>query len=157
MEHPDATMPPVGRLHHIGYLVADITAAAEHWQHSFGYQVESDVIEDPTQTARVQFLRLPGESHWLELVSPDGSDSKLQNALAKKIRLHHLCYEVENIETVLKSLRQAGLFIVSEPVPAQAFPGRRIAWVMDAGGYLFELVEAGQPPLSSAHLAQSLR
>jgi hypothetical protein len=41
-------------LHHIGYLVRDIRTAAVHFRDALGYTPESDMIEDPVQTALVQ-------------------------------------------------------------------------------------------------------
>jgi methylmalonyl-CoA/ethylmalonyl-CoA epimerase len=57
---------------------------------------------------------------------------------------HHVCYEVSALEKAMDHYRACGCFVVSEPAPAVAFPGRRIAWLMDANRMLFELVEAGE-------------
>jgi methylmalonyl-CoA/ethylmalonyl-CoA epimerase len=140
------------RLHHVGQLVADIDTARTELCGRFGYRTESAVIVDPVQTARVQFLRLPGGANWLELVSPAGEDSKLSRALKKGVRLHHLCYETPDLPATLASLREKGYFIVCEPVAAAAFPGRRIAWAMDAARDLVEFVEAGPGPLSLSEI-----
>ncbi len=149
------TPAPPFTLHHTGYLVADIPAAAEHFCQRLGYRVESAVIEDPIQTARVQFLRQPGAPSWLELVSPTSDNSKLSAALKKGGGLHHLCYEVADLAAASAHLRAGGMFPLGEPVPATAFPGRRIAWFMDAQRLLVELVEAGKGPLSLAALADA--
>ena len=141
-------------LHHVGYLVANIADAAAHFRDVFGYRIESDVIEDPIQTAQVQFLRPPGGSSWFELISPSEPGGKLASALAKGGGLHHLCYEVKDLETACRHFRASGCLMLSAPVEARAFPGRRIAWFMDNRRFLFELVEAGQPPLSLEALGQ---
>lgn len=135
-------------LHHVGMLVPDLTVAAAEFVARFGYQVESPAIEDPTQTAYVLFLRQPGTSFWLELVMPNGSDSKLKNALRKGGGLHHLCYEVEDMTQACASLRDQAMFMVAAPTPARAFPGRNIAWFMDRSGLLIELLECSEGPLS---------
>ena len=140
-------MEPGLRLHHIGYIVADIPAAAGEWERRFGYSIETGIIEDPHQTALVQFLRLPGASHWLELVSPNGPLSKLSNALSKGEGLHHLCYETDDLEASVTSLRSHGMFPVGLPVPGVAFGGRKIAWFLDRRRMLVELVETGPGPL----------
>jgi methylmalonyl-CoA/ethylmalonyl-CoA epimerase len=49
------------------------------------------VLHDRLQTAFVQFLKLAGDRTYLELVAPDGHESKLMNA-AKRGGLNHLCY-----------------------------------------------------------------
>lgn len=144
-------------LHHLGYLTGDLAAASAHFHQILGYRIESGVIEDPAQTACVQFLRLPGGTSWLELVSPAGPDSKLSNALRRGDALHHVCYEVDNLESACSAYRDRGCMMVGAPTPAVAFPGRRIAWFMDRRRFLFELVEAGSGPLSLASILSAPR
>jgi methylmalonyl-CoA/ethylmalonyl-CoA epimerase len=139
-------------LHHIGYLVAALPEDAAAWVDRFGYVVSSPVIEDATQTARVQFLRQPGAPYWLELVAPLGPQSKLARALEHGPHLHHLCYEAAELEAACRHLRARGLFPLGRPVPAAAFGGRPIAWFLDRAGLLVELVAAGAGPLSLATL-----
>ncbi|QYY36185.1 VOC family protein [Ruficoccus sp. ZRK36] len=148
---------PVFTLHHTGYLVADIEKAASSYTGLLGYRIESPVIEDPVQTAHVQFLRLPGADSWLELISPASEKSKLSNALSKGGGLHHLCYEVADIEAACAHLRAGGMFPLASPVAAAAFSGRKIAWFMDERRLLIELVEAGEGDLSLASLADGGR
>ena len=140
------------QLHHIGYLVKDMAVSAASFADRFGYAIESDVIEDPRQTAMVQFLRQPGALHWLELVTPTGPGSKLYHALAKGEGLHHLCYEVPSLEAAGQQLRQQQMLPLGKAQPATAFPGRSIAWYMDRSSQLIELVEAGNGALSLANL-----
>lgn len=142
-------------LHHVGYLVKDIPSAAAYYCELLGYRIESAVIEDVRQTAQVQFLRQPGASSWLELVSPACADSKLAAALQKGVTLHHLCYEVADMERACQHFRAKGCFPVGEPTPATAFPNRRIAWFMDARRLLIELLENGEGALSLASLKKS--
>ena len=140
-------------MHHIGYLVADIGEATRSWSGRFGYEVETPIIEDPAQTALVRFLRQPGSPYWLELVAPNGPGGKLSAALKGGGGLHHLCYEVADIDEGFRTLRGRGMFPVSKPTPAVAFGGRRIAWLLDPTRALIELVEAGEGPLALATIA----
>ena len=130
-------------LHHIGILVRDIERSAQSYVNRFGYQVHSDVIHDPVQTAYVQFFRGDGPGPLLELVAPDGPESKLSNALGKGGGLNHLCYFSETIEEDCRELRGQGMLVLQQPVQAEAFSGRRIAWLMGADGLPIELVEPG--------------
>jgi methylmalonyl-CoA/ethylmalonyl-CoA epimerase len=135
-------------LHHVGVVVKDVAAACADHVRRFGYEVASPVIHEPTQTAHVQFLRLPGDSTFLELVAPDGPESRLAGALARGGGLNHVCYAVDDIDAACAALRADGLFLVHAPVPAVSFQGRRIAWLMGKDKMLVELVErgpAGQP------------
>lgn len=142
------TAVPGMRLHHLGYLVPELEPAARHFAAALGYRIESEPIEDAIQTARVQFLRQPGARHWLELVSPLGRGGKLDGALERGVSLHHLCYEVENVEAALSHLRAAGCLPLARPAPGAAFGGRRIVWAMSQANGLIELVEAGLGPRS---------
>jgi methylmalonyl-CoA/ethylmalonyl-CoA epimerase len=154
---PDVQSSSNFALHHMGYLVADIDVAAQRYVDRFGYCIESEKIEDPIQTAYVQFLRLPGQSSWLELISPNNEISKLTKALSKGGGWHHTCYEVLNIEQACEALRVQGMLTISPPVPATAFPGRKIAWVMDREKFLVELLEAKTGVLSLSSLQLNLK
>jgi methylmalonyl-CoA/ethylmalonyl-CoA epimerase len=145
---------PTFQLHHIGLLVKSIEIATELQVTRYGYQIASDIIHDPIQTAHVRFLRLPNGLNWLELVSPDDGNSKLSNALTKRGEgLHHICYEVTGIESAGEHLRQGRQMQLSGPTSAVAFGGRRIAWFMDRSGHLTELLEAGEGPFSLGSLS----
>jgi methylmalonyl-CoA/ethylmalonyl-CoA epimerase len=130
-------------LHHVGVLVEDISKAASFYLDSLGYESKSGVVHDPVQSAYVQFFKLPHDNVYLELVSPDRPDSKLSNALQKGGGLNHLCYSTGDIEAACIELRAAGLFLISRPVSAVAFNGRRIAWLRGSDRIRVELVERG--------------
>jgi methylmalonyl-CoA/ethylmalonyl-CoA epimerase len=130
-------------LHHVGVLVSDLGQATAFQIESFGYVKASDVIHDPTQNVFAQFLRLPGSPSFLELITPDGPESKVANALRKGGGLHHVCYATVAIGEACEQLRANGAFVIQQPVMSVAFPGRRIAWLMQADRMLIELLEKG--------------
>jgi methylmalonyl-CoA/ethylmalonyl-CoA epimerase len=132
-------------LHHVGIAVPDIAAATALYTHRFGYTIASPIIHDPKQTAFVQFLRLPSETSFLELVAPDSQASKLSSVVAKGGGLNHLCYSTTDIEASVEHLRSTGMVTICEPVAAVAFPRRRIAWLLGTDRVPVELVEAGEP------------
>ena len=59
--------------------------------------------------------------------------------------------QVADIERACEQLREQSMMLIAPPVPAVAFGGRRIAWLMDGGCFLVELVEAGPGPLCLAN------
>lgn len=132
-------------LHHVGIVVADISSACKSYVSRFGYEVKSKVIHDIEQTAYVQFLRMPGDSTYIELVSPDSHQSKLSSALKKGGGLNHLCYATPDIDSTITSMSSTGMRLIHKPVPAVAFPGRKIAWLVGKDLALVELVERGEP------------
>ncbi len=132
-------------IHHFGVAVEDISRMAAFYTDSLGYQLATEIIHDPVQGAYVQFLRLPGDTVYLELVQPDRPGSKLNRAVAKGGGLNHICYAVDDIEAARLGLRKRGFFLIAPPVPAVAFKGRRIAWLRGRDQVITELVERGGP------------
>ncbi|WP_309396738.1 VOC family protein [Cerasicoccus maritimus] len=133
------------RFHHIGYLVADLAIAQQHWKNALGYELCGEVIHDAGQQARVCLLRNEGEFHWVELISPDSDASHLHRALQRKVSLHHVAYEVANINAAAAQLRQSGCIPLGKAVIGAAF-GRPIMWFHDPMSGLVELVAAGEGP-----------
>jgi methylmalonyl-CoA/ethylmalonyl-CoA epimerase len=138
-----AALPSL-RLHHAGILVRDIETAAARYVRRAGCRLRTEKLHDAVQTAYVQFLALPGDPTMLELVAPDGPESRLAGAAAKGGGLHHLCYATCDIEATGRDWREGGFFLIREPVPAVAFGGRRVAWLMSPEQVLVELVEQGR-------------
>ena len=132
-------------LHHVGYVVPEIAPVAQQYVTRYGYRLASPIVHDPVQTAFVQFLQLPGDTTYLELVAPDGAASKLANATRRSGKLHHLCYAVDRLRDTLPYLEANGMVLISLLTPAIAFNGRRICWLMDETSLLVELVERREP------------
>ena len=129
--------------HHIGVLVKDISKALTSYTQCLGYEIRTGSYHDPIQTAFVQFLALPGETILLELIAPDGPQSRLTNALKKGGGINHTCYSVPSLGDALTALQDHGYIVIHEPQPAVAFNGRKIAWLMNRDHLLVELVECG--------------
>jgi methylmalonyl-CoA/ethylmalonyl-CoA epimerase len=132
-------------LHHVGHAVKRIEEVSEIYVARFSYTVHTPIIHDPLQTALVQFLSLPGDNVYLELVSPDGPESRLTNAVCKGGGLNHLCYIADNLESASDWLVQNGMMMLSPPQPAVAFAGRRICWLAGEDLIPIELVERTEP------------
>ena len=124
-------------------MVADIEKARYAYVQRFGFEVCSPKIHDAVQTAHVLFLRQPHDATYVELVAPDGPQSKLSDALKKGGGLNHLCYATPDISASIAAMTQRGMRLVRSPVPAVAFNGRRIAWLIGRDLALVELVERG--------------
>src|SRR4051812_45361894 len=130
------------RLDHLGFVVANIEAAMPGFIRSMAATWDSQVFADPNQKVKVAFLTTrPGDAR-VELVEPDGDDSPVLRFLNDRGGgLHHACYEVRELEQELSDFRNRGSLIVRRPMPAVAFQGRRIAWVMTPEKFLVELLE----------------
>jgi methylmalonyl-CoA/ethylmalonyl-CoA epimerase len=130
-----------GFLHHIGIVVPQIRPVLQGFAASLRARPDPEIIYDPLQQASVAFVRsnVPGPA--IELVEPAGADSPVSKFASTGGGLHHLCYEVRDLERELVNARLQGGIIVRNPVPAVAFGGRRIAWVFTRYRLLLEYLE----------------
>lgn len=131
------------RLHHIGYVVSSIDAAAPGFMEALGATWDGEIFTDLHQKVRITFLATrPGDA-LIELVEPNAERNPVSRFLNQNgPGLHHLCYEVPGIETALVEMRAKGAMIAKRPKSAVAFGGRRIAWILTAEKLLVELLES---------------
>jgi methylmalonyl-CoA/ethylmalonyl-CoA epimerase len=136
------------RLLHVGVAVPSLGPAAESLARLFGYKVVSGPFDDPVQKVSVEFLSQSTEdAAEVELIAPAAEDSPIRSMLAKDGGgAYHLCFETSDIEAALLHAKSLGCIVVSPPVPAVAFQGRKIAWIYTRSRQLFELVEAKTTP-----------
>jgi methylmalonyl-CoA/ethylmalonyl-CoA epimerase len=130
------------RMHHIGYVVASIQDSGKTFALSLGGTWDGNIIMDPIQKVRVTFLQgHSGADPLVELVEPGGPDSPVTRFLERGGGLHHLCYEVDDLESHLRYCKTVGTVTIRPPVPAVAFGGRRIAWAITRSKLLVEFLE----------------
>ena len=129
-------------LHHLGFVVRSISGMAEEFAASTSARWDGEVTKDPIQRVQVAFF-YPADvrNPVFELVEPAAEDSPVSNFLSKGGGLHHVCYEVDDLQSALSEARGVGLAIVVNPVPAVAFGNRRIAWICSKNRLLVELLE----------------
>jgi methylmalonyl-CoA/ethylmalonyl-CoA epimerase len=129
-------------LHHLGFVVASISAVAEEFATSMSAHWNGEITHDPIQKVRVAFFRpVHPRNPVFELIEPASELSPVSSFLKKRGGLHHVCYEIDDLESGLRDARKAGLVTVAHPAPAVAFGGRRIAWVCSKTRLLVELLE----------------
>jgi methylmalonyl-CoA/ethylmalonyl-CoA epimerase len=132
------------KLLHVGVAVPALGPATEMLSNLFGYKVVSGPFDDPIQKVTVNFLaKSAGDVAEIELIAPLTEDSPIRSMLKKDGGgAYHLCFETSDMEGALTHARSNGCVVVSMPMPAVAFQGRRIAWIYTKSRQLFELVEA---------------
>jgi methylmalonyl-CoA/ethylmalonyl-CoA epimerase len=132
------------KLRHVGVAVPSLDPATDTLSTLFGYRVISGPFDDPIQKVSVNFLtQSDNDVAEIELIAPLGQDSPITAMLAKSGGgAYHLCFETSDIEQALVHAKNNGCIVISGPVPAVAFNGRRIAWIYTKSRQLFELVEA---------------
>lgn len=128
--------------HHVGVACADLDRESRVLA-DLGYRPESEDVVDPIQGVRLRFLS--GGGPRLELIVPEGAGGVLTPWLSQGTKLYHLGYEADDLDAALTDLRAARGKAMVQPVPAVAFDGRRIAFVMLPNMLLIELIEVRSP------------
>jgi methylmalonyl-CoA/ethylmalonyl-CoA epimerase len=135
------------RIDHIGVAVEEIDGALALWRERFEMDVaHREVVEQ--QGVEAVLLDV-GENH-VELLAPLGPDTPVGKFLSKRgPGLHHVAYQVQDIESVLAALREAGLRLIDDQ-PRVGIRDSRVAFLHPAstGGVLTEIVQPALVPAS---------
>lgn len=134
------------RFHHVGIVVSSIAECIDGYRAALLADWDGRIFQDPIQSVRVTFLSPPsGTDTLIELVEPMGTKSPASAFAAQGGGLHHVCYEVDNLEIHMEYMRSQRARLVRFPQPAVAFEGRRIAWMLTADQLLMEFLERRAP------------
>ncbi|MDH3997477.1 MAG: methylmalonyl-CoA epimerase [Desulfuromonadales bacterium] len=130
------------KISHVGIAVKSIEEALPFYRDTLGMEFEgSEVVAE--QKVKVAFLAV-GESR-IELLEPTESDSPVAKFLEKNgPGVHHLAYEVSDLEQRLAELKEKGVRLIDE-TPRMGAHNTRIAFLHPkaSGGVLTELCEVG--------------
>ena len=131
------------RIDHIGVAVEQIDDALALYRDSFQLELaHREVVEE--QGVEAVLLDV-GENH-VELLAPLGPDTPVGKFLAKNgPGLHHVAYQVKDIDSTLGALKQAGLALIDQQ-PRAGIRGSRVAFMHPraTAGVLTELVEPAE-------------
>jgi methylmalonyl-CoA epimerase len=129
-----------GRIDHIGVAVTDLDEAVDLYTSVYGMPLVHRETMDG-QGVEAALLDV-GESH-VELVSPLGAETPVGRFLAKRgAGLHHVAYQVADIEATLRRLQGAGMRLIDQ-APREGIRSSRVAFLHPSasGGVLTEIVE----------------
>ncbi len=128
------------RIDHIGVAVEEIEPAMELYRDGLRFDVaHREVVEE--QGVEAVLLDV-GENH-VELLAPLSEDTPVGRFLARQgPGLHHVAYQVSDIEAALVACRDAGLRLIDEQ-PRTGIRGSRVAFMhpSSTGGVLTEIVQ----------------
>jgi methylmalonyl-CoA/ethylmalonyl-CoA epimerase len=128
------------RIDHIGVAVAEIEPALELYRDGFELTVaHREVVEE--QGVEAVLLDV-GENH-VELLAPLSPDTPVGKFLTRQgPGLHHVAYQVDDIDATLQALRQAGMRMIDEQ-PRTGIRGSRVAFMHPraTAGVLTEIVQ----------------
>ncbi|MBI1921470.1 MAG: methylmalonyl-CoA epimerase [Geobacter sp.] len=130
------------RINHIGIAVNSLDESIPFYRDSLGmtFLGWEEVTE---QKVKVAFLQV-GESK-IELLEPTSPESPIAKFLEKNgPGIHHIAYEVADIETAIKKLEFEGLRMI-DAAPRNGAHGAKIAFLhpKSSGGVLTELCQSG--------------
>ena len=103
----------IGRLNHVAIAVPDLDAAAAQYRGTLGADV-GEPQHLPEHGVTVVFIALPNTK--IELLHPLGDDSPIQGFLDKNPSggIHHICYEVPDINAAADKLKSDGARILGD-------------------------------------------
>lgn len=128
------------KINHLGIAVKNIEESASMYKNSLGWEKVTDLIYDPGQKVKILFM-IDDHKNKYELLEPVGDDSPVINLLQRRISLYHFCYEVQDIKSKIKELKENGFFLITGPVEAVAFNYNLIAFLINRDNLIIELVE----------------
>jgi methylmalonyl-CoA/ethylmalonyl-CoA epimerase len=134
------------RIDHVGIAVEEIESALELWRD--GCQLDVAHREIVREQGVEAVLLDVGENH-IELLAPLAPDTPVGKFLAKRgPGLHHIAYQVADIDAALAALADAGLPLIDKQ-PRAGIGGSRVAFLepKGTGRVLTEIVE----PAKASH------
>jgi methylmalonyl-CoA/ethylmalonyl-CoA epimerase len=139
--------PMFSRIDHIGVAVQEIDPALELYRDAMQLRVaHREVVE--AQGVEAVLLDV-GENH-VELLAPLSADTPVGKFIARQgPGLHHVAYQVSDIEATLEALSSAGMELI-DTKPRVGIRDSRVAFLHPrfTGGVLTEIV---QPAAGTGH------
>ena len=131
------------RVDHIGVAVEDLDAAIALHEQAYGMAVaHREVVE--AQGVEAVLLDV-GENH-VELLRPLDGETPVGRFLSKRgPGLHHVAYQVSDVQATLDTLRDRGLRLIDE-TPRTGIRGSRVAFLHpeSSGGVRTEIVQPSE-------------
>lgn len=131
----------LGKIEHVAIAVADLEAALAHYENVWGLKAEHrERVEDQG----VEEAMLPLGEAYLQLLGATGPDTTVGKFIERRGEgLHHIAYEVDDLEAALAELKGKGVPLIDEE-PRLGGRGHMVAFVHPKGnhGLLVELIQA---------------
>lgn len=118
----------IGNLNHVAIAVPDLAAATAKYRDTLGAQV-SEPVELPEHGVTTVFVELPNTK--IELLHPLGENSPIAKFLERNPDggVHHLCFEVDDIEAAKVKLQGDGVRILGTGEPKTGAHGKPVLFL----------------------------
>jgi methylmalonyl-CoA/ethylmalonyl-CoA epimerase len=120
-----ARLESIMKLHHIGIVVKSINQSLGELGKYLNFETKTMILPVASQKVNICLLKV-GEP-FIELIEPASPDSAISEFAKSGGGIHHLCFEVKNIQSELDRLEEKGATVLVKPV--EGFDNRRIAFV----------------------------
>jgi methylmalonyl-CoA/ethylmalonyl-CoA epimerase len=142
------------KLEHIGFVVESIEEFARVLK-AIGFDALTRPVADDNNNVRASFVAIGGNDDvYLEVLEP-ASEASVVSGFLKRTGggLHHLCFEVDDIEKASKELEGLGFKMVSAPNLCPAYDENldrtcegttKISFFLLPNRLLIELLEKGR-------------
>ena len=137
----------IKRLHHVGIAASSIRDALGFYSDILGLEV-TDTMSLDDRDLKVAFIEAGGTE--IELLEPTSEDTTVARFIERRgPGLHHICFEVDDIEAAIHELMSRGAEFV-DPEPRPGAVGQVAFMLPEVGrGVLVELIQleptAGSP------------
>ena len=132
----------IGKLNHIAIATPNLDEATKTYANILGVKISApqDQFE---HGVRVVFIELPNTK--IELLEPLGENSPVEKFLEKNKKggIHHICFEVEDIDHAILGLEKDGATVLGDGKAKIGAHGKPVIFLhpKDFNGTLIELEE----------------
>ena len=132
----------IGKLNHIAIATPNLDEATETYKDILGVKISAS-INQIKHGVKVVFIELPNTK--IELLEPLGENSPIEKFLEKNKKggIHHICFEVEDIQHSILKLKKDGATVLGDGKAEIGAHGKPVIFLhpKDFNGTLIELQE----------------
>lgn len=124
------------KLHHVGYVVANI----DRYEQNLIYKNKVKDVHDPIQNARLSLYETWSDT-LIELIEPLTEEAFTHSFIKKNgSSYHHLCYQVADVEEMMEIASQYNLLMFKGPLVALLFDGLSVYFFFDKNKSITEFL-----------------
>ena len=135
----------IGKLNHIAIATPNLDKAIRTYKDILGVKISAP-LDQIEHGVKVVFITIPNTK--IELLEPLGENSPIEKFLEKNKKggIHHICFEVEEINSAILSLKKDGATILGDGKAKIGAHGKPVIFLhpKDFNGTLIELEEVWQ-------------
>ena len=132
----------IGKLNHIAIATPNLDKAIRTYKDILGAKISAP-LDQIEHGVKVVFIELPNTK--IELLEPLGENSPIENFLEKNKKggIHHICFEVEDINNAIVRLKKDGATVLGDGKAKIGAHGKPVIFLHpgDFNGTLIELEE----------------